>query len=57
MYNRLRFNGYLTYAVLCDVTFLLYEQFDKICTMKISVAVMYMYEDVRGGVVIGKWSN
>jgi len=40
---RLRFNGYLSYVLLCDVAFFLFGQFDKMCIMKILVAAMYMY--------------
>jgi hypothetical protein len=54
LYDRLRFNGYLSYAVLCDIAFFLFGQFDKTYIMKISVATMYMHQDVRGGVMIDK---
>jgi len=43
LYNRLRFNGHLSYAVLCDIAFFLFGPSDKTCIMEISVAAMYMY--------------
>jgi len=43
LYNRVWSNGYLSYAMLCDIAFFTFGQFDKTCIMKISVAATYMY--------------